>query len=70
MEKLCLKSQGNIVAASSIGIIRGYFLVYQEVHIYTNKRCSYLHRFHLSKMVTVKFNLKTSVTKRKFLNVA
>ena len=32
--------------------------------------CSYLHQLHLNKMVTVKCNLKTSVTKRKVLNAA
>ena len=46
------------VAVASIGIIRAYCACVSE--------CPYLHEIYLSKMVTIKCNLETSVTKYKF----
>ena len=52
----------GVSTASSIGIIRAYYA------------CAsgrpYIHQLYLSKKVTIKCNLKTSIAKCKFLNVA
>ena len=62
------------LTASPIDITRlePVVLKYQSARIHTNwtkKGCPYLHHFHLSKMVAIKCNLKTSVMENKFINV-